>query len=648
MTYRKDIDGLRALAVIAVILSHLGFSFFSGGFIGVDIFFVISGYLITQTIQQDIQDKKFTISHFYIKRIRRIIPALFVVVTTTTLVSLFILPIYELKEFALSIVSVATFTSNIFFWFNSDYFSVASEIKPLLHTWSLGIEEQFYIVFPVFMLLTQKLIRKKVIYWILFFFMISFLLSVSSFGTNNPTTNFFLPMTRFWELLAGTILALSIKYIDYTNNFFNTILSFIGLILILFPMVLLDKYSTFPGINAFYPVLGAVLILYTGRKTTYLALALSIPPIRYIGLISYSLYLWHWPIIALTNNFIIGEFTIITQISILLLSLFLAIITYHYVEQPFRKNSKLKNFLQLRMGFFSLVILAIVASSIILFVNNTYEKKIIADIQDPSTISTRCFSEPETLESTKRCSFGDIESDKIFLLYGDSHVAAMSPAFNKLAKEKHWRGIRVGIAGCAPLFNVFRLDGIGNGKDCTGLYAKNVERFLEENKDNIDKVFLVSRWTLFEKGWIKNGRLQKATHFLSDDKIKSKNASDSAKVLEKGLIRTVDKLSRRLNIQTTIFAPVPVLHGDIKNSNTINVTKKEYITQRYFVDNIFKTFKDNDLVNIIDPINIFCPEDICLMHKDKKALYTDDNHVSKKGALLLYPLLESELPRNKF
>ena len=641
MIYRNDIDGLRAIAVLAVIFYHLGFTFIPGGFVGVDIFFVISGFLITQTIQKDIDENRFTITHFYVKRIRRILPALFVITSTTIFFSLLILPLNEIHEFSKSIVSVSTFTSNIFFWRYTDYFSVAAELKPLLHTWSLGIEEQFYILFPIFMLVTHKIIDKKILFWIFLFLLVSFLVSVSPLGMNHPVANFFLPITRFWELFMGSALAVGMKYINSGNKTINNFSAFLGLLLILLPMILLDQNSTFPGINALFPVLGASLIIYSAsEKRTFLSSFLSNKYVRYIGLISFSLYLWHWPIIALTKNIIIGDFTINMQLSIIILTFVLSMITYKYVEQPFRKTEKLKKFLNIKIGVVALLILAIVGSIIFMFMQLNFPK------QEVPHINTSCFKNKETLESTKRCSFGDKDSNKIFLLYGDSHSGAMYPAFEKLALENGWRGIPASFSGCAPLFDVFRLDGIGNASNCTGEYSKNVEKFLEENNKDIAIVYLVARWTLFEKGWIKNGRLQKATHFLSDNKIKSKNSTDSSKVLKKGIINTVNKISKEFKIQTIILAPVPVLHASI-NSHPKDVTKVEYQNQRYFVDSIFSTFKNNLGVSIIDPIDVFCPIDTCHMNKNDKALYIDDNHVSIFGSLLLYPLLESTLKGSK-
>lgn len=637
MIYRKDIDGLRAIAVLAVIFYHLGLVFVPGGFVGVDIFFVISGFLITQTIQKDIAENKFTITHFYVKRIRRIVPALFVITLTTIVFSLWILPISEMKEFAKSVVSVSTFTSNLFFWQHSDYFSVAAELKPLLHTWSLGIEEQFYILFPIFMLFTQKLVDKKIIFWIFLFLFFSFALSASPFGVAYPSENFYLPMSRFWELLVGAFLALSMKHMGDHSQGFRNLVSYMGLLLIMLPVVFLDQHSVFPGVNALYPVIGAALIIYSGSKNdTYVSVLLSNRYVRYIGLISYSLYLWHWPIISLVKNVTIGEFTIMMQLSILVLIFVLSALTYTFVEQPFRQDTKWKNFLQIKMGLVSLGVLAVLASVIYIYIHMQQK-------QVPH-INTDCFKYEETVESTKTCSFGVKDSDKIFLLYGDSHADAMYPAFEKLALENGWRGIPASFRGCAPLFGVFRLDGMGTASNCTGEYAKNVEKFLEENKEKIDKVFLVSRWTLYEKGWIKNGRLQRATHFLSDKEMESKNAEESGKVLKSAFERTVRKISEDLRIQTIIVKSPPALNANIhRRFGVENVKKESYINEMEFIDSILRTLAQDPLVSIVDPIDIFCSTDVCKLYENDNALYKDDNHVSLEGAFLYYPLLKSML-----
>jgi len=637
MNYYSAIDGLRAIAVISVILYHLDFSIISGGYVGVDIFFVISGFLITQSIREDIKKQNFSIYNFYIKRIRRIVPALFFVVLITTIFSFFILPINELIEFSKSVFSVSSFSSNIFFWRHLDYFSAASELKPLLHTWSLGIEEQFYIIFPVFMLVTSNVKEKLIIFWIIIILILSFLISVSPLGIEHPGANFFLPVTRFWELLVGSLLAFLIRYSIDKNKILNNFISIFGLILVISSIVFLTKNSVFPGVNALATVFGTALIIFTSNGgSSFLSVVLSNKYIRYIGLISYSLYLWHWPIIALSKNSIFGGFDITVKCLILVIIFILSVFTYMFVEQPFRTRQSFKRFLKIKNGILALISLSIISASILLYIHKTEHIKIFGS----QGIGTSCFKKNETLESTMKCSFGDKDSKKIFLLFGDSHAMALYPAFKKIAFQNGWRGISATFSGCPSLFGVYREDGIGNAKNCTGVYSENVKTFIIENKKNIDMIFLVSRWRLYEKGWIKNGRLQDATHFLSDTENNSKNAIDSSKVLRKSFIGTVNKISEELSIMTNILVSVPTLPVHINKFKERNILKKDYINQRQFIDKIFYIVDNKPLVNVLDPINILCKTSVCNVYYKNKPLYSDDNHVSREGALYLSPLLQ--------
>ena len=667
MRYREDIDGLRAIAVLSVILYHLGFSFISGGFIGVDIFFVISGFLITQSIQNDLNSSIFTIRRFYIKRIRRIIPVLFVTTIATMLVAPFILPIEALKEFALSVTSVSLFGSNIFFWQHIDYFSVSAELKPLLHTWSLGIEEQFYIFFPLFMIWTSTWRSKRAFMVTAIFTLLSFALCASPFGASHIQANFFLPITRFWELFMGVLLALFLSRKTSSSeseasapnkarlkpsvpNLKNSsesdasapnrarlkdnILALLGLGFIIAPLLLLDYNSIFPGINALYPVVGSALIIYSGhRGESFLVSILSNSIVRYIGLISFSLYLWHWPIIAFAKNMVVGEFSFGLQISILLLTFTLSALSYRFVEKPFRQKRELKEFLKIRNGFTALLILGI--GSLLMFLTlkiyypNTQEHK-----------DTNCFKTEATMDSIKECTFGDRESNRTFILYGDSHASALYPAFKAFAKDKKMKGIFISLSGCAPLFDIRRDDGVGNASNCTGEYAKNIENFLEHNAKDIDHLYLVARWTMYERGYILNGRLQKATHFLSDDTTKSTTAKQSAKVLKKALISTVHKINDELKIPVTILKNAPTLHGDISKRGLKNVTREEYLSQLKYTDGIFKGLAESDGVSVLSPIDILCPTEECMMYDGNEPLYRDDNHLNHKGAMMLRPLLK--------
>jgi len=641
MNYRKDIDGLRAIAVLSVIFYHLGFPFISGGFIGVDIFFVISGFLITQSIQHDLKRDVFTIKNFYIKRIRRIIPVLFLVTMTTLIASFFILGIEELKEFALSLISVSIFSANIFFWQNIDYFSVSAELKPLLHTWSLGIEEQFYIFFPLFMMWTATWRSKKVFIGTAIFTLLSFALCLSPFGASHIQANFFLPITRFWELFMGVLLALFLSRdsdVNY-NHKIDNILALLGLGFIVAPLLLLDYNSLFPSINAFYPVLGAVLIIHSGyRGESFLVPILSNIIVRYIGLISFSLYLWHWVIIAFAKNMIMGEFSLTHQFFMLLLTFALSALSYRFVEEPFRRKKELKEFLGLKQGFMALLMMLLSGVGLFIFLTLLY----------PDTRThhneINCFqTEVTTLSDVEACTFGDKNATDIVVLYGDSHVSAIYPAFEKFAKEHHKKGIAIAISGCVPLFDVFREDGVGNSVNCSGAYSKNIEKFLENNANRIEHLYMVARWGMYERGYHLNGRLQKATHFISDNQTSSKTAKESAGVLKRGIKHTINKISNALAIPMTILKSVPELHGDIGKRGIERVTKEEYLKQLSYTNDIFKILEKSKNVNVISPLEIFCPTDSCQMFRGNKPLYRDDNHVNYEGAMMLYPLLEKNL-----
>jgi peptidoglycan/LPS O-acetylase OafA/YrhL len=639
MKYREDIDGLRAIAVLAVIFYHLDFPFISGGFVGVDIFFVISGFLITQTIYGDLDRDRFTISRFYIKRIRRIIPVLFFTTTITTIIATVLLPIDELEEFALSLFSVSIFSSNIFFWQNIDYFAVSAELKPLLHTWSLGIEEQFYILFPLFILWTRKLSYKLVIFWIALFMVISFIISASPIGVSHLQANFFLPITRFWELFIGVVLAMIIRdsrfKIEECCQNLNNALASIGLLLIIVPMFLLNHNSIFPATNALYPVIGSVLIIYSAHYSrTWLSDFLSHKVIRYMGIISFSLYLWHWIIISFAKNMIFGELSLLLKISILILTFALSSLSYRFIEKPFRVDKNLKEFLQIKNGTIALIILGSLALFIYLYIRVFYPNK--QSLHD----SINCFKKEMTLESTKECSFGDVNSSRVFVLYGDSHASAIYPAFEQLAKERKMRGILLPLFGCVPLFDVFRADGVGNASNCTGEYAKNIERFLERNRKEIERVYIVSRWDIYEKGWRINGRLREATHFISDEQTDSKNAKESAEVLKKALLHTVDRINGEMKIELTILKSVPILNGKIDKWGSQEITRTKYLSQQAYTNTIFQSLKDKYKITVLDPIDIFCPKDICLSYNENIRLYIDDNHLSYEGAMMMYPILK--------
>ena len=350
INYRKDIDGLRAFAVLSVIFFHLDFGWIKSGFLGVDIFFVISGYLITSIIYRDLQNNSFSIKGFYLKRIRRISPALIFVLIFSTILAWAILLPAELRQYAKSMLSALASVSNLYF-FNSmsfGYFGTDSSIIPLLHTWSLGIEKQFYIFWPLILIFLFNLNigwkqRKNIsiYYKSTIITTILIILSLFYFFIESGASYYYSPFTRSFELLFGCLLAIYLSNNRTTNNKrLLDIISLVGIILILFPILFINV--GYPSSWMIVACLGATLYIYSGTNQDYIPLInkiFSLKPFIAIGLISYSLYLWHWPIIAYINYMSIDK-TIAIKIAILIVSIILATLTYFLIEKPFRYRFK--------------------------------------------------------------------------------------------------------------------------------------------------------------------------------------------------------------------------------------------------------------------------------------------------------------------
>ena len=299
MNYRKEIDGLRAIAVVPVILFHAGFTTFSGGFVGVDVFFVISGFLITSIILQEMEAGNFSLLSFYERRARRILPALFLVMVFCITFAWFCLLPNDMNRFSGSVIAVSTIVSNIFFWHESGYFDTSGELKPLLHTWSLAVEEQYYMFFPLLIILTWRFGKK----WMIGFLLVLAILSIviTEWGAyNKPNFTFYFLPTRGWELLIGAFLAFyNIK--QYRVPFSYSISqsgSLVGLFLIIYSILTFNKSTPFPSAYTLVPTLGTALIILFATPKTIVCKLLSNRIFVGIGLISYSIYLWHQPLFA--------------------------------------------------------------------------------------------------------------------------------------------------------------------------------------------------------------------------------------------------------------------------------------------------------------------------------------------------------------
>ncbi|WP_020394057.1 acyltransferase family protein [Thiolinea disciformis] len=339
MQYRKEIDGLRALAVLPVIFYHAGWQTFQGGFVGVDIFFVISGFLITQIIVSDWQAGNYSLIHFYERRVRRILPALFFMLLVCLPFALWVLLPHELMAFARSVIAVILFVSNLLFWKESNYFSPDAEVLPLLHTWSLAVEEQFYVLYPLLLIVLLKNSRKLMGLVLMGLALASLFLSEYLWRAA-PEANFFLLPSRAWELLVGALAALYGAQVAHHTGLFKELAAALGLVLIALGIFFIHDDLPFPSVYSLIPTLGAALILLWADQHTYVGRWLSLKPWVGVGLISYSAYLWHQPLFALTRLWLADEPNQWLMLGLIGLTLSLAYMSWRFVERPFREKGR--------------------------------------------------------------------------------------------------------------------------------------------------------------------------------------------------------------------------------------------------------------------------------------------------------------------
>ena len=340
MQYRKEIDGLRAIAVIPVLFFHAGFEWFAGGFVGVDVFFVISGYLITGILLKEMQEGTFSILNFYERRARRILPALFLVMAVCVVLAWQLLYPADMQSFAQSVLAVCLFVSNFLFWYQSGYFDTASDLKPLLHTWSLAVEEQYYVLFPLVLLLVWK-VRKQWLVPILALIALASLCLGQWQSLHQPSSGFFLLPARAWELLVGALAAVYVsRHSGGQRKAWHEAMAIIGLCAIAWACLMYSKVTPFPGVYALVPTLGAALIIVFADGERGVGRWIASKYMVAIGLISYSTYLWHQPIFAFARHIAGGDPGHLVFCVLIALSLLLAWLTWKWIEAPFRDRKK--------------------------------------------------------------------------------------------------------------------------------------------------------------------------------------------------------------------------------------------------------------------------------------------------------------------
>jgi len=496
--YRADIDGLRGVAILCVLGFHAFPDLIKGGFIGVDIFFVISGFLISIIILESLKKNTFSFIEFYSRRIRRIFPALIVVLLVSCALGWFIMLPYELKLLGKHIAAGAGFSSNFILWNESGYFDSAAETKPLLHLWSLGIEEQFYIIWPFLLWFGWKNKFNLLA--------ITLSLAVISFGLNiivihsDLTAAFYSPVTRFWEIMTGAILAhMSLTRQESVSKLQN-IKSIIGAVLILIAIILLTKEARFPGWWAILPTLGAALIISSGPQAWLNRVILSNYSLVWFGLISYPLYLWHWPL--LTFSRLMKGPSVKVSIAVVIISIVLSWATYKIIENPIRRGK------HNRTKILVLVVLMVFVgfTGIYCYKNNGFDFRIPKDIRgllrilpanSEARIEGSCLVTPNQDYTAFSKCITPVSDKKMLLIWGDSTADSLFPGYKTSFYAKKFNIVERTTSFCGPILDI---DFDSRRPNC----MKNVSyilNYIKENKPS--KIVLEANWNYYGWGKIK-------------------------------------------------------------------------------------------------------------------------------------------------
>jgi len=656
MKYRREINGLRAVAVIPVVLFHAGVESFSGGFIGVDVFFVISGYLITTIILSEKDQGVFSLVTFYERRARRILPALFfMMLISLPFAWLWLLP-SDLEDFSQSLIAVITFSSNILFWKETGYWGTENELKPLLHTWSLAVEEQYYILFPLFLTFMQRF-RKR---WLMSSFLAIIVISLflSQWGSHHiPTANFFLLPFRSWELAIGACIAFYFLYIEPNTYFirpkklFNDLLSALGLALILYAIFAFDKNTPFPSVYALIPTIGTALIILFSSANTFVGRLLSTKALVGIGLISYSAYLWHQPLIAFSRHSSSTEPNQFVLLTMATLSFPLAYLTWRFIENPFRKKENFNRkaiFKLSTIGSFTFLVIGISGQYFDIFRSQSEVPPSV--INSIKRIEAPCFDRNHADTSdTWLCPInaGQPNQKPDFIAIGDSHMYAFLPALKVIASKASYFGSYVGFSGCPPLLGVHSLRSDQHIKNCHNLNNR-VFDYVKEH--NIKNIVLIARWSYYTDGNYSGGGMNEIGTSPTDKKSKNR----SRQVFGIGIRETIQRYGE-LGVAIHIVLQVPMqkyspqkIYYESYMGNEFNekfftnkaIRREQHVQFQGYVNDIIRKAISNFPTypsHIYDPTDTLCDASKCSFGTQNISFYFDDDHLSISGAKFIGP-----------
>lgn len=632
VNYRPEIDGLRALAVISVIFAHADIPFFRGGFIGVDIFFVISGYLITNLLMNRISNGTFSYTTFFVQRMRRLLPALIFMVAITAPLFYSIMMPEQFKTYVGSIFSTTIMLANFYFLSQLEYWQSDTDLQPLVHMWSLSIEEQYYLLYPFFLLLIFKLRQT----WILSILitLTLFLFLWSSLGiTNDPGKNYFHSFSRFWQLGFGcTLSLLMVRYQPKQN----ALLATLGLMIITGSIIVLDEGIRWPSIFSFVPVLGAMLFIGFANNGIGIGKALSFRPIRYFGLISYSLYLWHQPVFATARTVSLDGLELANLVLSFLVLFFIASFSYYFIEKPIRyvKNGKSetwfhKNFISICTSCFVIVGSASLWTYINISEVNNFRSGPDVELQQRLSInfglSENCYS----IESA--CRTNDAPT---MLIWGDSYAMHLVPALMTptVLTEFEQRT----MSGCPPYIDYAFVSPTISTQSAITLSQKCIEF----NRNTLQRL---TNSTTFRHVVISSPFLYSGDMYAhTGRKIELKKH----KIIMQLALSTLIENLNSMGLSVTIVSPPP------RNGKNIGLCISKLIRYGYQNDECDFSLEDTNYKSVndffsgvtgdfdyIDLSKHICPNGICQVYQNDTLIYRDSGHLSIEGS----PLAVQEL-----
>lgn len=609
--YIEHIDGLRAIAVLSVLFFHAGLPQVSGGFIGVDVFFVISGFLMATILNNNPLDKN-GLKQFFLSRFLRIVPAYAAVTLFIILLSYILLLPYNLEKIGYPLLTIPAFFTNVAFYKQTSYFSPDNAANPLLHTWSLAVEWQFYLVLPfILMFCRKKGISAKAIILLLFFSTLA--LSVVTLKYKAVLCFYMLP-TRIWEFMCGAFVA-TVAIRAPRSRVVADALTLLGIVTILYCAATYDHKMPFPGLAALPPCLATALLIYCGAHSRLAANTLSSKPARFIGKTSYSIYLWHWPWVIFLNYVYedtpFRASTLQFASVIVVLSLICGVASWKWVETPFRSAKARANIKPLLGAYLLFTMVCVISAFCILKskgVPSRFPKEVYAISSQKYEMGEfrDCLGKPFTVEGA--CRMGDASAQPSFLLIGDSHAAALADGLTALAKEKHIAGILMATDACAPLFGV---EGayMPSRNRCAQM-QQTIPQMIKDLKPK--QIFITAAWSGYPKESVK----------LSVEKTFS--------------------FYKSLGVPVTVINDIPGARFDVPlavgrnmafgGHIRVNLTKEEYLTKNSAVNEILASGAASNGLQYVDIGSKACASGECITTIGDKSLYFDLAHLTPFGA----------------